>query len=415
MSARGRFFLSVFFIPGILYIISSCALAQNSPGTTPDGKSADQNAAPNAAQSSGAAVTPKPNATQGAAASAAPSTGNAKPPVMGDPNVPFGFRPSVDPKTRRPLYETVEEDWSSLQVGASKLKAEPPLVLPMEEYDKFNRQQAQVQWRPGDPLDLYVVLPKGVKKPPAVLYLYNFSESADRFRNQGWCERVTSGGVAAVGFVSALSADRFHDRPMEQWFVSELQESLGSTVHDVKFILDYLAESGLVDMNHIGMFGQGSGGTIAILAAAADPRIKAVDVLEPWGDWPVFLAKSPVVQLDANNTNFATPASLKKVAPLDPVKWLSTLKIPVRIQQVKENGDTPMAVKERIKAAAPKQAEVNRFEGNMVLGEREGHGHLFDWIKARLQEPAKPGANKAPMAANVSMPPENQSHQTEQH
>ena len=309
----------------------------------------------------------------------------------------------------------MEEDWSSLDIGASKLKPQPPLVIPTDDEDKFTRTMAQVQWRPGDPLDLYLIMPKGVKKPPAVLYLYNFSESADRFRDNGWCQRVTSGGVAAVGFVSALSADRFHDRPMEQWFVSELQESLGSTVHDVKFILDYLAETGQVDMNRIGMFGQGSGGTIAILAAAADPRIKAVDVLEPWGDWPVFLAKSPVVALDPNHTNFATPKFLKRVAPLDPVKWLPQLKIPVRIQQVKENGETPMAVKERIKAAAPKQAEVDRFEGDMVLGEREGHGRLFDWIKARLQEPAKPGANKPAMAANVAAPPRSGGNQTAQH
>ena len=186
-----------------------------------------------------------------------------------------------------------------------------------------------MKWRPGDPIDLWIILPKGVMKPPAVLYLYGDDQDTDRFKLDGWAARVTSGGVGAVGFVSALSGHRFHDRPMKQWFVSELQESIGSTVHDAKLILDYLAQRGDIDMDRIGMFGEGSGGTIAILAAAADPRIKAVDALEPWGDWPDFLAKSSRVQDDPERAEYVKLEFLKKVAPLDPVKWLPDLKIPI--------------------------------------------------------------------------------------
>src|SRR5208282_6638777 len=36
--------------------------------------------------------------------------------------------PGLDPKTMRPLYESIQEDWSSLAIGASKLEPEPPLV-----------------------------------------------------------------------------------------------------------------------------------------------------------------------------------------------------------------------------------------------------------------------------------------------
>src|SRR5271155_1296921 len=219
------------------------------------------------------------------------STGSQ--PAASDPSKPT-LPPGLDPKSMMPLYETIQEDWSSLAIGASKLEPEEPLVALTEDKDTFTRTLVRVKWRPGDPIDLWIILPKGVKKPPAVLYLYGDNQDTDRFKLDGWAARATSGGVAAVGFVSALSGHRFHDRPMKQWFVSELQESLGSTVHDVKFILDYLAQRGDIDMNRIGMFGQASGGTIALLAAAADPRIKAVDVLDPWGDWPVWLAKSPI-------------------------------------------------------------------------------------------------------------------------
>ena len=304
----------------------------------------------------------------------------------------------LDPKTGKPLYETVVEDWSSLQIGHSLLTPQAPTVIPAEEQEKFARQLVRVQWRPGDPIDLWVILPKGVKKPPVVLYLYNFNEDTDRFKSNGWCERATSGGVAAVGFVSALSGQRFHDRPMKQWFVSELQESLGSTVHDVKFILDYLSQRGDVDMSRVGMFGEGSGGAITVLAAAADQRIKAVDLLDPWGDWPQFLAKSPVVKDDPDHTNYVKPAFLKKVAPLDPVKWLPQLKVPVRIQQVRQNGATPLECKDSITRVAPKQAVLVRFGTVVDLGSREGGGKIFGWIKEQIQEPGL-GDQKVALAA----------------
>jgi acetyl esterase/lipase len=338
-----------------------------------------QTATPGTTQASPAALTPNQNKP-------------AVPPGAG--NVPSAV-PGFDASAGVPIYETIQEDWSSLSVGASKLEPETPLIAQTDEQDTFIRTLVQVKWRPGDPIDLWIMVPKGVKNPPVVLYLYGFTEGNDRFKSDAWVRRATGGGVAAVGFVSALTGPRFHDRPMKQWFVSELQESLGSTVHDVKFILDYLAQRGDLNMNRVGMFGEGSGGTIAILAAAADPRIKAVDTLEPWGDWPNFLAKSAVVQDDPDHAKYTKPAFLKKVAPLDPVKWLPSLKIPIRIQQIRDLGATPMECKESIQKAAPKQAVVSRFETAEVLGERESHGLLFEWVKTNLPKAPKPDAANA--------------------
>ncbi len=340
-------------------------------------------------------------ASTSAASQPQSSPGSGQPGAF--PNRP-SLTPGIDPKTKMPLYEEIQEDWSSLKIGASKLEPEPPLVGQVEDQDAFTRTLVQVKWRPGDPIDLWIVMPKGVKNPPAVLYLYGATEDTERFRSQSWCQRVTAGGVAAVGFVSALTGPRFHDRPLKQWFVSELQESLGSTVHDVKFILDYLAQRGDIDMNRIGMFGEGSGGTIAILAAAADPRIKAVDALDPWGDWPDFLAESPLVQADPNHDEYLKREFLKKVAPLDPVKWLPRLKTPIRIQQVRQNENTPIKCKEKIRAAAPKQAELVRFEALTDLAHREGGGRLFLWIKDRLQPGGKSGQTTAPGVATGKVP-----------
>lgn len=314
--------------------------------------------------------------------------------------------PGIDPKTGVPLYETIQEDWSSLAIGTSKLEPESPLVAQTDEEDGFTRTLVQLKWRPGDPLDLYVIMPTGVKKPGAVLYLFGYKDDTDRFQQDVWCQRATRGGVAAIGFVSALSASRFHDRPMKQWFVSELQESLGSTVHDVKFILDYLGQRGDIDMDRIGMFGQASGGAIALLAAAADPRIKAIDVLDPWGDWPVWLSQSPIPSEDPHPAVFTEPEFLKRVAPLDPVQWLPTLKnTKIRIQQVMDNSATPKVCKDAIRDAAPKQADVVRYEHVRDLVNASSQGKLFGWIKAELRklpDAASAGGTATPEGRNPS-------------
>jgi hypothetical protein len=150
------------------------------------------------------------------------------------------------------------------------------------------------------------------------------------------------------------------------------------------------------------MFGQASGGTIALLAAAGDPRIKALDVLDPWGDWPVWLAKSPVVKEDPHGASFGQPDFLKKVAPLDPVKWLPTLtSTHIRIQQVMDNAATPDACKDALRKAAPKNAQVLRFASMAELAKGADHGRLFDWIKAELKGLPAPGAPR-PASAVVT-------------
>jgi hypothetical protein len=53
--------------------------------------------------------------------------------------------------------------------------------------------------------------------------------------------------------VSALNGHRYTYRPMKQWFVSELQEALGSSVHDVQMILNYLSTRDDLDMSRVGM------------------------------------------------------------------------------------------------------------------------------------------------------------------
>ena len=282
-----------------------------------------------------------------------------------------------------------KEDWSSLSLTGSDLVPDPPFVGAKDDFPNFTRELLQVKWRNGDPIDLYVVRPKGVAKPPVVLYLYSYPSETDRFRDNDYCARLTEGGYAAVGFVSALTGHRYAMRPMKEWFVSELQESLGSTVHDVQMIVNYLSTRGDLDMDRLGMFGTGSGATIAILSAATDSRIKAIDLLNPWGDWPDWMAKSSVIP-EEERANYVKAEFLQKVAPLDPTKWLPQLKsTAIRIQRLTDDTATPYIAEEKIEAAAGNYAKVVHYENARAFYAAGGGGKVFQWIKEQIKPAEK--------------------------
>jgi len=286
-----------------------------------------------------------------------------------------------------------KEDRRSLSLGGSNLHALPPLLGERDNYPDFTREILAVQWRPGDPIHLYVMLPKKVKNPPAILYLYSYPAENDRFRDEEFCRLLVQNGTAAIGFASALTDQRYHDRPMKEWFISELEESLGTSVHDVQMILNYLRTRGDIDTSRIGMFGDGSGAAIAILAAAADPRIKVLDLLEPWGDWPDWLAKSALVP-EEERAAYLKPEFLQRVEPLDPLKWLSQLSSrTVRLQLAPYETLTPSTARERLEKAMPAQAEIVRYENSKALHQAASSGQFFDWIQARVRSAA--GSNEA--------------------
>jgi hypothetical protein len=275
------------------------------------------------------------------------------------------------------------ESFSNLTLEGSELKSATPIFGSREVNEKFIRELWQFQWRPNDPIDLYIILPRNVEKPPISLYLYGYPNETDRFKNDGWCERVTRNGVAAIGFVSALTGQRYANRPFKEWFVSELPESLAATVHDVQMILNRLADRPDLDTTHVGMFAQGSGATIAILAASVDKRIQALDLLDPWGDWPDWFAKAVDEFPENERATYLAPGFQKKLESLEPVKALPALQDrKLRILFNEENGEPLDAVK-RLAAAAPTNAEIQHFRGRQMADSYAG-GRLFLWMAAQL-------------------------------
>jgi hypothetical protein len=292
--------------------------------------------------------------------------------------------PIADPGDKR--FEAVTEDWTSPAVNTSHLLPVAPLGGFIDDtHPAYTVQLLQLQWRWGDPLDLYVIKPTAVKNPPVILDLYGYPAGTEPYRNEIFQSALTKDGFAAVGFVSALTGHRYHDRPMKEWFLSELQESLATSAHDVQMVLNYLTARGDLDMSRVGMFGQGSGATIAILAAASDPRIKVLDVLDPWGDWPTWMATSPFVPED-ERAEYVKPAYLKKAATMETLEWLPKIQAKkFRLQQNLFETDTPKAVKEKLRSAVPVGTTVVLYKTLQEFNTAFPHSTNLEWIQNELR------------------------------
>ncbi|MGO9336294.1 MAG: alpha/beta hydrolase family protein [Terracidiphilus sp.] len=300
---------------------------------------------------------------------------------------------STDPSVQAQSPNPAKEDWTNVKVDRSVM---PMLIGGMPfggvyETPNFTRQEVRLQWRAGDPIDIFVVMPRGVEKPHVALYLYSFPSDIDHFRDDSWCLAATQHGLAAVGFISALTGERIRaPRPMREWFIPELQESMAKSTHDVQLIIDYLERRGDLNVDGVGMFGQGSGGAIAILAAAADPRIRAIDLLNPWGDWPDWLKSSPVVPEEQRST-YLTPEFLEKASYVEPITSIPALKDRAfRVQQIMDYPNTPPAARDKIAAAVPSN-ELVQYKDRAAHAEAWKTSGLSGWLAHQLQpESGKP-------------------------
>ena len=280
------------------------------------------------------------------------------------------------------------ETWLPLLADRTQFDSAHPVKGEMDVRPGFTRELLRVEWSIGDPIDLYIVRPANTARPPVVLFLYSWPSGTDRFRNDAWCRTVAQHGFAAVGFVSALTGQRYHDRPWKEWFVSELPEVLGKSVHDVRLQLDYLGTRADLDIDHAGIFGQGSGGTVALLTASVEPRLKAIDVIDPWADWPDWYGASPIVP-DWQRVRYVTEDFQKRVSSFEPIRFLPALDgRSLRLQESTLNPSTPAVAREKLRNALPKGANYTLYKDETEYRLRAmADGKILDWLQALLAKP----------------------------
>ena len=379
----------------LLCFQASWSEAQQVSGVSP--------AVPDAGKSAGtqnADTQTQPPALQDKSSVGGSQTGNS----ANVPSIPGGTVRVLKEGEKLPQREDPDyENWGRPELTPGMRMEAMPMGTAIG--DGFTREFWRVQWREMDPIDLWVIKPAGAESPPVVLYLYSYDGSNERYRNDDFCKLLTRDGFAAVGFVSALTEQRFHDRPQIETFVSQLQESLGTTTHDVQMILNFLEKRGDMDMNRVGMWADGSGAGIAIMASAVDPRIKVLDLLDPWGDWPDWIAKSSLVQADPK-ARYRNPNFLSQVANLDPLQYFPKVKAQkVRLQYIQEGiSVTPATVMEKMEAAAPSNTEIVHYENTKTyLSDIAAKGIGFNWIKTNVSTSnLQNGTTKARLGGKAS-------------
>src|SRR5262249_25888131 len=100
------------------------------------------------------------------------------------------------------LGEGSEENMVALQLR-NPLSSAAPETGEFQEDPFLTMEMVRLSWRANDPIDLYIMKPKGVAKPPVALYLYSYPSESDKFLNMELGRFLTQHGCAAVGFVSA--------------------------------------------------------------------------------------------------------------------------------------------------------------------------------------------------------------------
>lgn len=311
-------------------------------------------------------------------ASATLVAGQTSAPAAADtPPIPFLTEDATGPLPER--YDVLAVDKTQF------LKTEVE-IGETATYPAYTEELLRVKWRQHDPIDVSIVKPPGIAKPPVVIFLYGYGTDPEKFLNRQFCATLASKGFAAVGFQTALTGPRYHDRPLKKWFVSELPESIGASVHDVQLMIDYLETRDDLDTRRIGIFGQGSGGAISILAAAADRRIKAIDVMNPWGDWPDWLAHSTVIP-DEERADYASPAFLQTVNSLDPILYMDRLAgRSFRLQETLFDPGVPEEVRKKMQEALPKNGQLARYADQATYTVNVSrNGRMLDWMQDQLE------------------------------
>jgi hypothetical protein len=285
-----------------------------------------------------------------------------------------------------------KKDTAVLTLEHVAVAKDPPKLLDKAEIPNtsFIRETLRAEWRAGDPFYIYVIRPKGVAKPPVILYLPSFPDDTDLFLKNDWCELAVRGGYAVVGFVGNVTGHRTRYRLLKEWFVSEMPEALTSTTHDVQMILDYLSLRSDLDMDRVAMYGAGSGGSIAILASVVDSRIKVLDLLAPWGDWKDWLSGTVVIP-ETERATYSKPEFEAGVAPLDPVTWLPKIQAKsLRIEDIRVNKAMPDKAQEKLEAAAPDFALINQYGNGRAFLATQVPPSVLEWVKSQLAPDAKP-------------------------
>ena len=141
-------------------------------------------------------------------------------------------------------------------------KAAPYLDPPVERFEVLFE---------GVKLACYLRRPKGVEKPPVVIFNNGFEGVKEESHQR--TDRYLARGLATISWDGPGRGEAWEDLPMS-----------GENGPPVAAIIDYLETRDDVDGTRVGVSGPNRGGFAGVKAAAYEPRIKALAVASPGYD-----------------------------------------------------------------------------------------------------------------------------------
>jgi dienelactone hydrolase len=139
-------------------------------------------------------------------------------------------------------------------------------------------------------------------------------------------------------------------------------------VKNLRRALDVLAADPRIDPARLALVGHDFGGMYGTLAAATDPRIKALTIMAAttsFSDWYMY----GKFRLDGE----AKANYVAKMAPLDPVKYMAKLSIPVLMQFAQSDFYVPRESIAAFRKALPNSTKALIYDA----------GHGLDWQATR--------------------------------
>jgi hypothetical protein len=100
--------------------------------------------------------------------------------------------------------------------------------------------------------------------------------------------------------------------------------------------------------------------------------------------------------------NYVKPDFLKRLEPLEPVRFLAGLKSQVRIQIVDDETSTTKAALDKLVAAAPATAKTLHYPSGRAMYAANSGGRLFEWTATALKSlPQTQAMAKTPPAVTA--------------
>jgi dienelactone hydrolase len=212
---------------------------------------------------------------------------------------------------------------------------------------------------------------------PAILFVHWYgppdpTSNRTQFIPDG-IELAKKGAVALLIDTPWSRPEYFRERTRETDYARSVQQ-----VKDLRRALDILMSLPEVDSQRVAYVGHDFGAMYGALAAAFDPRVKTFVFMagtSSFSDW--FLYGKPKLEGEAKQK------FVDELAPLDPIRHLPRLKMPVLLQFANDDEHVSKARADALAAAANEPKTVRVYSAKHELNE-EATRERIEWLKKEL-------------------------------